>query len=111
MEDYFASLATLSAAVIAITQFIKVSFNIQKDLIIQLISWVAAIGMSLLATWQGWGLFEGHSYYAAAIIGLFVGLLDNGIVKALISIDSRLRENNVDILKFLKRKPPAKTGR
>jgi hypothetical protein len=79
-QEIFTSVAALSAAVIALTQFLKTRFKI-KDLIAQLLSILIAFGFSFLGWWLNLGIFVDLSVFEVIFTALAVAFFDNGLFK------------------------------
>jgi hypothetical protein len=78
--EIFASVAALSAAVISLTQFLKIRFNL-KDLIAQLLSILIAFGFSFLGWWLELGMFVDLTVFEVIFTALSVAFFNNGLFK------------------------------
>jgi len=78
-DSLFASFVALVAGIPLVVEAIKGLVKPDSKTIIQIISWITGIAVTMFGWWLNLGFLEGLLWWNALVIGFFASLAANGI--------------------------------
>ena len=79
LSGYFATLAVLAGAALAVVQFIKGLVKSTNSVVNHVITWIISVGFAFVGYFFQWGMFAGLDILWTAIYGVACGLVVDGL--------------------------------
>lgn len=78
-DSLFVSFVALVAGIPMVVELVKSVFKPENKRVIQIISWITGVAVTMFGWWLNLGFLEGLIWWNALAIGFFASLAANGI--------------------------------